>query len=47
MIRVALLLILLALPASAEEVVAGLSQNRVSITTSFEDRSRNTTSRVN
>lgn len=36
MIRAALLLLLLALPASAEEVVAGLSQNRVSITTSFD-----------
>lgn len=36
MIRAALLLLLLALPASAEEVVAGLSQSRVAITTSFE-----------
>lgn len=36
MIRAALLFLFLALPAAAEEVVAGLSQNRVSITTSFD-----------
>lgn len=36
MIRAALLLLLMALPAAAEEVVAGLSQNRVSITTNFD-----------
>jgi len=36
MIRAALLFLLFALPAAAEEVVAGLSQNRVSITTSFD-----------
>ncbi|MDJ1007665.1 MAG: TIGR02186 family protein [Paracoccaceae bacterium] len=36
MIRAALLFLLLALPATAEEVVAGLSQNRISITTSFD-----------
>lgn len=36
MIRFALLILLLALPARAEQVVAGLSQNRVSITTSFD-----------
>jgi len=36
MIRAALFLLVLALPAAAEEVIAGLSQNRVSITTSFD-----------
>ena len=36
MIRLALILLLLALPARAEEVVAGLSQNRISITTNFD-----------
>lgn len=36
MIRAALILIALALPAPAEEIVAGLSQNRVSITADFE-----------
>jgi uncharacterized protein (TIGR02186 family) len=36
MIRVLLLLLALALPARAEEVVAGLSQNRVSITANFD-----------
>ncbi|MEL6167331.1 MAG: TIGR02186 family protein [Pseudomonadota bacterium] len=37
MIRIALFLILmLGLPAKAEEVVAGLSQNRISITTNFD-----------
>jgi uncharacterized protein (TIGR02186 family) len=36
MLRVALLLLLLALPAKAEEVVAALSQNRVSIDTNFD-----------
>ena len=35
MLRLALLLLALALPASAEEVVAGLSQNRVAITSNF------------
>ena len=36
MIRLALLLLLLALPAQAEEVVAGLSRDRISITTNFD-----------
>lgn len=36
MLRAALLLLLLALPAKAEEVVAALSQNRVSIDTNFD-----------
>lgn len=36
MIRAILLLLALALPARAEEVVAGLSQNRVSITANFD-----------
>jgi uncharacterized protein (TIGR02186 family) len=36
MLRMALLLLLLALPAKAEEVVAALSQNRVSIDTNFD-----------
>jgi uncharacterized protein (TIGR02186 family) len=36
MIRALFLFCLLALPAQAEEVVAGLSQNRVSITTNFD-----------
>lgn len=36
MIRALVLLLLFTLPAKAEEVVAGLSQNRVSITTSFD-----------
>ncbi len=36
MLRAALLLLLLALPATAEEVVAALSQNRVSIDTNFD-----------
>jgi uncharacterized protein (TIGR02186 family) len=36
MLRLALLLLLLALPARAEEVVASLSQNRVSIDTNFD-----------
>jgi uncharacterized protein (TIGR02186 family) len=36
MIRVLLLLLALALPARAEDVVAGLSQNRVSITANFD-----------
>jgi uncharacterized protein (TIGR02186 family) len=36
MLRLALLLLLLALPARAEEVVAALSQNRVSIDTNFD-----------
>ena len=36
MIRLLLLLCALAIPAKAEEVVAGLSQNRVSITTNFD-----------
>lgn len=36
MLRAALLLLALALPASAEEVVLGLSQNKVSITTNFD-----------
>jgi uncharacterized protein (TIGR02186 family) len=34
--RILPLLVLMALPAQAEEVVAGLSQNRVSITTDFD-----------
>jgi uncharacterized protein (TIGR02186 family) len=36
MIRLALLLIALALPVQAEQVVAGLSQNRIAITTNFD-----------
>ena len=36
MIRLALLLLALAVPANAEEVVAGLSQSRISITTDFD-----------
>ncbi len=36
MIRLALALLLLALPVRAEEVVAGLSQNRVAITANFD-----------
>jgi uncharacterized protein (TIGR02186 family) len=36
MLRLALLLLVLALPARAEEVVAALSQNRVSIDTNFD-----------
>jgi len=36
LIRILLLLIALAAPAAAEEVVADLSQNRVSITTNFD-----------
>lgn len=36
MVRLALLLLLLALPLRAEEVVAGLSQNRVAINTNFD-----------
>jgi uncharacterized protein (TIGR02186 family) len=36
MLRLALLLLALALPARAEEVVAALSQNRVSIDTNFD-----------
>ncbi len=36
MLRLIALLLLVALPASAEEVVAGLSQNRVQITTNFD-----------
>lgn len=36
MLRAVLLLLVLALPASAEEVVAGLSQTRVSINTNFD-----------
>jgi uncharacterized protein (TIGR02186 family) len=36
MIRLILLLIAFALPAQAEEVVAGLSQNRVAITANFD-----------
>ena len=36
MLRAALLFLLLALPARAEEVVASLSQNRVSIDTNFD-----------
>lgn len=36
MIRLALLLLLLAQPLRAEEVVAGLSQNRVAITANFD-----------
>ncbi|MEM7644415.1 MAG: TIGR02186 family protein [Pseudomonadota bacterium] len=36
MIRLAILLLALALPARAEEVVAALSQDRVSISTSFD-----------
>ena len=36
MIRLLLLLLLAALPARAEEVVTGLSQNRISITTNFD-----------
>jgi len=36
MIRLAVLFLLVALPAKAEEVVAGMSQNRVQITTNFD-----------
>ena len=36
MLRLALLLMVLVLPAKAEEVVAGLSQSRISITTNFD-----------
>ena len=36
MIRLLLLLLAVALPAQAEEVVAGLSQNRISITANFD-----------
>ncbi len=36
MIRALLVLFLTALPAAAEEVIAGLSQNRISITTNFD-----------
>lgn len=36
MLRIALLLVVLALPARGEEVVAALSQNRISITTNFD-----------
>ena len=36
MIRLALALLLLALPVRAEQVVAGLSQNRVAITANFD-----------
>lgn len=36
MLRLVFVFLLMALPASAEEVVAGLSQNRVSITTNFD-----------
>ncbi len=36
MLRAALLLLMLALPAQAEEIVAALSQNRVSITANFD-----------
>ena len=36
MLRVLLLSLLVALPAAAEEVVVGLSQNRISITTNFD-----------
>ncbi|MEK6217105.1 MAG: TIGR02186 family protein [Boseongicola sp.] len=36
MLRILALLLLVALPAKAEEVVAGLSQNRVQITTNFD-----------
>ena len=36
MLRALLLLLALSLPAQAEEVVAGLSQNRISITTNFD-----------
>ena len=36
MLRLALLLVALALPAQGEEVVAGLSQNRVAITANFD-----------
>lgn len=36
MLRIALLLLALALPAKAEEVVAGLSQSRISIATNFD-----------
>lgn len=36
MLRLALLLVTLALPAQAEQVVAGLSQSRISIATNFD-----------
>ncbi len=36
MLRLALLFLLAALPATAEEVVAGLSQSRISISTNFD-----------
>lgn len=36
MFRLALLILAIALPATAEEVVAGLSQNRISISTNFD-----------
>jgi uncharacterized protein (TIGR02186 family) len=36
MLRLVLLLIVMALPAKAEEVLAGLSQNRISITANFD-----------
>jgi len=36
MLRLALLLILAALPLQAEEIVAGLSQNRVAVTANFD-----------
>ena len=36
MLRALLVLLALALPVQAEEVVAGLSQNRISITTNFD-----------
>lgn len=36
MLRVLVLLLTLAVPASAEQVVAGLSQNRISISTNFD-----------
>ena len=36
MIRALIITLLMALPAAAEEVVAGLSQNRISITTDFD-----------
>ena len=36
MLRLAILIILAAMPAAAEEVVAGLSQSRISISTNFD-----------
>ena len=41
MVRLLVILLFLALPARAEEVVLGLSQSEVAITANFENRAPN------